>query len=283
MQPLSVDLQFADILYVEDDEEYVTLVRRMVDPAYIGLTWAKDLAEARKCLADGPYDLVLLDYVLPDGNGLSFIEELKTSWPDTPVIVLSGRKDEAMAVSSIKKGASDFVLKEEMWKDLISAIDEVLRQNSLTSYKMTATDHMTPWLEPYSEHGRGRFKGRFLDASREVFQTILSALKDGCLVVDIDGVVTFVNSSLEKMIGLEENHLLGGNLWEIFDDDTTQKIHGIRGTFKRSGQAGSFSLEGRLVKGAAEAPADLHSVLISGHPLHDRAGRYKACLLVVTL
>ena len=61
-------------------------------------------------------DIVLLDYQMPDLNGLEFLTQLKAQTPQSvlPVVMVTGRGDEAIAVQSLKMGAQDYVMKQQV-------------------------------------------------------------------------------------------------------------------------------------------------------------------------
>ena len=73
------------------------------------------------------YDLVLLDWMLPDGNGIDMITKLKTTAPKTSVIVLSARDDRNSEIEALKAGADDYVRKPFDFEVLTTRIEAKLR------------------------------------------------------------------------------------------------------------------------------------------------------------
>ena len=69
----------------------------------------------------GPYEVILADYNLPDFNGLSALEIGKAVAPRTPIIFVSGMLGEEIAVEALKRGATDYVLKQRLSR-LVPAI-----------------------------------------------------------------------------------------------------------------------------------------------------------------
>lgn len=104
------------ILLVDDDE----VDRKMVVRAFrdynpdIEVTQAQDGASALELYHNNPFDCILLDYHLPDFDGLHILEELQDEddMPQIPVIMLTGEDNVNLAVTAMKKGASDFLVKE---------------------------------------------------------------------------------------------------------------------------------------------------------------------------
>jgi DNA-binding NarL/FixJ family response regulator len=105
-------------------------VRAIVDAAE-GLEVAGEAETAAQALwltnELGP-DVVLLDLVLPDAEGLSCLEELLRRHPATPVVVFSGVDDRDIIAGSLARGASAFVLKRTDPADLAAAIRQAIEQ-----------------------------------------------------------------------------------------------------------------------------------------------------------
>ena len=75
----------------------------MKDHDQINLSWAKSIDEAVQLLEQGQYDLILLDYFLPDGNGLDFIKSIDKKGVEVLVVVITGQGDEMIASQVIRR------------------------------------------------------------------------------------------------------------------------------------------------------------------------------------
>jgi two-component system alkaline phosphatase synthesis response regulator PhoP len=75
------------------------------------------------------YDLLLLDLVLPDGDGLDILREVRETRPSLPVIVLTARGEESDRVLGLRLGADDYVVKPFSVKELLARIEVVLRRS----------------------------------------------------------------------------------------------------------------------------------------------------------
>lgn len=106
------------ILVVEDEEEarnnYIEFLAKH-DYHAIG---APTLKDARKELANNNADIILLDVNLPDGSGLSILEDPSLPVPRPPIIVMTAFGNVKMAVDAMKNGAFDFIQKPIQFKDL---------------------------------------------------------------------------------------------------------------------------------------------------------------------
>jgi diguanylate cyclase (GGDEF)-like protein len=111
------------VLSVEDNPGDAILVREMLrdaSPDGFVLENADRLSAAVACLLDGAVDCVLLDLSLPDAEGLEALAQVRTVALDVPIIVLSGRSDEVLAVQAVHEGAQDYLIKGQVDARLLS-------------------------------------------------------------------------------------------------------------------------------------------------------------------
>ena len=102
------------LLLVDDDEVDRAAVRRALDRAGVAATVSEvsDFASARAALLGSKaFDAAFLDFGLPGGDGLELLREARRDGVETPVIVLTGQGDEALAVELMKAGATDYLQK----------------------------------------------------------------------------------------------------------------------------------------------------------------------------
>ena len=97
------------ILLVEDNEYDFELVQHTLVRSGFAhvLNWVQRGAEAIQQLQIHEFDIILLDYNLPDSTGLSIFEQILAAKIDSPVIFVTGAGDEQVAVEALKLGAQD--------------------------------------------------------------------------------------------------------------------------------------------------------------------------------
>jgi len=83
--------------------------------------------EALEKVRTGQWDVVILNISLPDRSGVTVLEQLKTQYPDLPVLMLSMHAEEQYAVRVMKAGAAGYLPKESAPDQLVSAIHKVAR------------------------------------------------------------------------------------------------------------------------------------------------------------
>ena len=104
------------VLLVEDNPTDALLVREELEQANgvgFAVTHVEQLRDAIQRLKTVHFDVVLLDLGLPDSDGLATFEQLHRACSGVPVIILSGRNDEQMAVMAVQTGAQDYLVKRQ--------------------------------------------------------------------------------------------------------------------------------------------------------------------------
>ena len=103
-------------LLVEDDPEdtllLMNLMARSTWPSFrFTLDCAEDLASGLAVLAKGGIEVVLLDLMLPDSRGIETVRAVRSGFPDIPLVVLTGLRDEALGLEAVAQGAQDYQVK----------------------------------------------------------------------------------------------------------------------------------------------------------------------------
>ncbi|MGM0623894.1 MAG: homeostatic response regulator transcription factor HsrA [Campylobacterota bacterium] len=115
------------ILLIEDE---ITLNRTLVE----GLKEFGYQSDVAENLSDGEYylevrnyDLVLMDWMLPDGNGVDIIPKIRQSSPKTAIVVISAKDDKESEIQALQAGADDFIRKPFDFEVLIARLEARLR------------------------------------------------------------------------------------------------------------------------------------------------------------
>lgn len=124
-----------NILLVEDNRiDRRALERLLEEYERISSSHAADIEGAIARLGERPFDCILLDWHLPDGNGAELLEHIAQVYPWMPVIVLTG--DESVSRDALDKGAQNFMVKDrfdanELERCIVDAIEEKKNANTL--------------------------------------------------------------------------------------------------------------------------------------------------------
>ena len=119
--------QTPHLLIVDDDREIRDLLARFLEKNQFRVTSARDGREARRAWANGHYQLVVLDLMLPGESGLDLARWLR-SQSSVPIVMLTAMGEETDRIIGLELGADDYVAKPFSPRELLARIRAVLRR-----------------------------------------------------------------------------------------------------------------------------------------------------------
>src|ERR671910_279122 len=180
------------VLLVEDSEDDALLLVRMLRRGGYDLAWERvDTPAAMEAALDGgSWDLIISDHSMPAFSSLAALGLLKRKgFVDLPFIIVSGRIGEDAAVSAMKAGADDYLMKDNLAR-LNSAIERELRDAEVRRERRQAEE---------------KYRSIFENAVEGIFQT------------SVDGRFLTANPAMARMLGYESPEELLGSISNIRD------------------------------------------------------------------
>ncbi|MGD2181595.1 diguanylate cyclase [Lusitaniella coriacea] len=113
---------FINILLVEDNLGDIFLIREMLKQTHttdFELMSVSRLEEAIQCIHENSFGIILLDLSLPDSQGLDTFLNLASYASRIPTVVLTGSKDETLAIETVRHGAQDYLVKEQVSAEVL--------------------------------------------------------------------------------------------------------------------------------------------------------------------
>lgn len=127
------------VLIVEDERRLGEFLKQaLAECRYTG-RWVRTRREAADALAETPFDLIILDLSLPDGNGLELLQQWRASGFNEPVLILSARDSLEDRVRGLDLGADDYLPKPFSLEELLARIRSLVRRQSTA--KQTLLEH----------------------------------------------------------------------------------------------------------------------------------------------
>jgi DNA-binding response OmpR family regulator len=129
------------VLVVEDEPKVAEALRRGLEGEAYEVSLALTVEAALRHVDCGPFDVILLDLMLPDGDGLDLLSTLRARHVDTPVLVLTARDTLDDRVAGLDSGADDYLVKPFAFEEVLARIRALLRRPSLGEpMRLTAAD-----------------------------------------------------------------------------------------------------------------------------------------------
>ena len=117
-------------LIAEDDRHMLQVLKSLMsDEGYAVDTCMNGEDALYKLTREGPYDVALLDSVMPQMTGVEVVQLLRRSGMDTPVIIVSGRSLEHHRIEGLEEGADDYITKPFSSRELIARVFAVRRRS----------------------------------------------------------------------------------------------------------------------------------------------------------
>jgi len=121
------------VMLVEDDPRLHDLLGRVLVDESHEVSRAKTLSEARALISQHRHDVLVLDRMLPDGDGLSLCEELRSAGDLIQILMLKARGELDDRVGGLRGGADDYLVKPFEIEELLARVDALARRARLTS------------------------------------------------------------------------------------------------------------------------------------------------------
>lgn len=140
------------ILIVDDEASIVTLLNYNIEKAGYQTDVAYDGQEAVKKAEDNDYDLIVLDLMLPEMDGMEVCKHLRTNKIDTPILMLTAKDEEFDKVLGLELGADDYLTKPFSPKEVVARIKAILRRSdktTVTNFKTLRVGELTIYPERY--------------------------------------------------------------------------------------------------------------------------------------
>jgi len=122
------------VLVVDDDPALLQALPEALQLRMAGVTvdTADSAAAALDRIAARDYDAIITDIKMPGTNGLGLLAEIRTRWPDTPTIMITGHGEHALAIHALRGGAYDFIQKPIDRDYLVASLSRAIQMSELS-------------------------------------------------------------------------------------------------------------------------------------------------------
>jgi PAS domain S-box-containing protein len=186
------------ILHLEDNLNDAALVQATLESGGIGcaITCVQTRADFVAALGRGSIDLIIADFSLPTFDGLSALEITQKQCPEIPFILVSGTLGEETAVTAMRSGAADYLLKDRLTR-LGQAVSHALKESRLRKERDNADEAMRQ-----SEHK---------------YRHLFESLSEAAFLIDAKSRrILDANLCAEKLLGRTRTEILGMNEAKLF-------------------------------------------------------------------
>ncbi|MBD2095235.1 PAS domain S-box protein [Trichocoleus sp. FACHB-591] len=186
--------QAIKILLVEDSLTDATFLQKILQIETSVAAWevvhVTQLSDTLTYLREDECDVVLLDLFLPDEQGLATLQQVHATAPNTPIVVLTGLDDEAIAIETLRQGAQDYLVKGQIEVNLLVRAIRYAIERSQTLKIMQRQS------------------------------AAIEAASDGVAILNQDEQFIYLNQAYAEIYGYDSPAELLGQTWRlVYDDD----------------------------------------------------------------
>ncbi len=222
----------ASILVVEDEESIRSALKLNLELEGYEITTAETGPTAIKKVKSEHFDLIILDIMLPDMDGLAVCETIRVQHNDVPILFLSARNTTADKIEGLKKGGDDYITKPFDLEELVLRVDKLILKNKRIKSPQSVYDsyEFAGCVIDFGAHEAIDKNGR----TQELSKKETSLLK---LLIEHEGEVVSRENILQIVWGYNvypttrtiDNFIL--NFRKYFENDSRQPrhFHSIRG------------------------------------------------------
>ncbi|MDD5214613.1 MAG: diguanylate cyclase [Methylococcales bacterium] len=176
------EFQYIHVLLVEDEIGDAHLVKSALKKnkeITFDVTWVESLSLAIQALSENDFDVMLLDLSLSDSDGLKTVEIARKMAGNLPIVVLTGRSDTDFALTALKAGANDYMVKGDFGFD---GLTRVIR------YTLLRVE---------------------METHNKLLVAALNAAANAIVITNKDGYIKWINPAFSRLTGYSEQESLG--------------------------------------------------------------------------
>jgi PAS domain S-box-containing protein len=201
------NLSGTKILYIEDSETQRQLVKSIIeDECGFQVDAVATGVEGLKTWAAGSYDVLAVDYELPDMNGINICHTILSEQPDLPIVMVTGKGDESIAAEALNLGVSHYITKDSptVFMKLLPVIIRKLADQALELKEKRRAELALKESEANAQR------------ERELLNNAISSFKDGFALYDKDDKMVICNDTyLAAMDGKRDDLSPGMSFEEV--------------------------------------------------------------------
>lgn len=195
------------IVVADDEPEILKVLRRCLEENGYQVETVEDGEKAIKAIEKINPHIVLLDYRMPEKDGMEVLKWIKETTPEMAVIILTAHGSETMAVSFMKAGADDYIPKPFDFKQVVETCDAAFNKYNIRLINKQFKDNAIK-----------------LKASEEKYRAILDNSSDVIYILDNDGIFNFVNREAENILGYKPEEIVGRHFSDFILREDIERV-----------------------------------------------------------
>jgi PAS domain S-box-containing protein len=232
------------VLLIEDSEDDAQLIVMELERGGYAVEFERVYSSGavREAFERGMWDLVVADYAMPGFSGPAALLIMREQGLDLPFILVSGTVGEDVAVESMKAGAHDYIMKDNL-RRLVPAVNRELAEAAIRRKKREAE--------------------REIAESRDFLENIFNTMPNVIMVTNKSGYIIRVNKAIESMLGIPVGKFFGKHTAELAPQDEKHQFIAIKlmSALRERGHLKAFEAEW-LRKDGSLCPVEMNITMM---------------------
>lgn len=193
------------VLYIEDNNDDAFIILRELKKGVYEITChlVETAGQFFSALTECKWDIILADYTVPGFGAMQALSILKDRNIDIPFIIISGTVDEEIAISAMKAGANNYIMKDRLVR-LLPTIERELSDLDARRERKRATEEAS--------------------LTNAMLTTMVEMLPDMFFIKSLDGKYEMVNPAFEKFVGDTRDHIIGRTSRSFFPREAADAL-----------------------------------------------------------
>jgi len=214
------------ILLIEDDKQMAATIKGAMKKHYaVDIAYTGEDGEYQAQVND--YDLIILDLILPDINGITVCKRIRENGIKTPVLILTGKSEIKDKVKALNSGADDYLIKPFSFGELLARTRALLRRSpdTLVPNKLSVGNLTLDVVA-----NRVKCKGKEIPLRRKCFKLLEYLMRNKGMVVSRSMILEHVwESSVDPITNTVDVHIksLRDKIDKPFGTDLIKTVHGL--------------------------------------------------------
>jgi PAS domain S-box-containing protein len=187
--------ELLNFLAVEDEPAMASMIKLLIKRNFKAtVDIAGDCSSARESISSGKHDIIILDYKLPDGNGIELLAEITADPGHPPVIMVTGQGGEEIAAEACRRGVFAYVVKDRRLSSILPST-----------------------IQKAIEHLGHEDTRKALEVSEDKYRKLINMLSEGVLI-HVEGKVVFANPAILEIFRAKgPDEVIGKPVLEFVD------------------------------------------------------------------
>lgn len=241
------------ILVIDDDKYMIEYFKNFLPESGYNFYGTTSPREALSMLAKEPFNLAIVDYLMPEMDGLQFLKKAKERNPDIEVIIMTGLQDVKTAIEALRLGAYDYITKPFSIEEIKIAIKRAVEHYTLIIEKKNYEQKLEQKIKDATKQLENI--NRELRETKEYLERLLNTSVDGIFILTPNFNVNYANQGALNILNINEKEILGENL-STFLSGSKEETKYINQLLSETGRIQNYETE-LICKDKKQVPVNI--------------------------